>query len=264
MSRLVAFVCAVACVAGLAFWYYRIERVERTGAAEGEHEGDAWVEQLYSQNPGEAAEAARHVEQLGARALPAIHAVLQDPGADPKRVKAVLKACGILGHAAAAAIPEVAENLADPTLTAEAATALSFMGRGAFAPLREALGSDDPVVRQEALRAIGKLKGRAPLDSRAVLPLLIRAMKDPDAPVRTVAATYLGIVHEGGGEAVAALIAGLGDPDANVRRASATALGSFGGDAAAAVPALKKAAVDADPEVAREAGVTLVKLQPGR
>ena len=39
---------------------------------------------------------------------------------------------------------------------------------------------------------------------------------------------------------------------------------SFGAEAAPAVPALRKAAVDKDPDVAREAGVTLVKLQPGR
>ena len=88
-------------------------------------------------------------------------------------MKAALKACGILGPTAASAIPEVAEQLPDPTLTAEAAVALSFMGRGAFSPLRDALASDDPVVRREALRSIGKLKERAPLDARAVLPLLI-------------------------------------------------------------------------------------------
>jgi HEAT repeat protein len=136
------------------------------------------------------------------------------------------------------------------------------MGRTAFAPLREALRSDDPVVRREALRSIGKLKERAPLDARAVLPLLIGATADPDPGVRTVAATYLGIIHEGGSEAVRALIDALKDPEPDVRRAAASALGSFGPEAAPAVPALRKAAGDADPDVAREAAVTLVKLQP--
>ena len=79
-----------------------------------------------------------------------------------------------------------------------------------------------------------------------------------------MAATYLGIIHEGGAEAVRALIEALKDPEADVRRAAASALGSFGAEAAAAVPALRKAAGDADPDVAREAGVTLVKLQPQR
>jgi vesicle coat complex subunit len=128
--------------------------------------------------------------------------------------------------------------------------------------LRDALGSEDPVVRRESLRSIGKLKERAPLDSRAVLPLLIDRAADPDPGVRTVAATYLGIIHEGGSEAVLALMQSLKDPEVDVRRAAAPALGSFGAEADQAVPALRKAAADADPDVAREAGVALVKLQP--
>jgi len=173
-----------------------------------------------------------------------------------------LKACGILGPAAASAIGEVAEQLPDPTLTADAALALSFMGRSAFGPLRDALGSEDPVVRRESLRSIGKLKERAPLDARAVLPLLVARATDSDAGVRAVAATYLGIIHEGGADAVPALIVALTDQEIDVRRAAATALGSFGEDAEVALPALRKAAADADPDVAREAGVALVKLQP--
>ena len=76
-----------------------------------------------------------------------------------------------------------------------------------------------------------------------------------------MAVTYLGIVHEGGADAVNALVSALKDPDVDVRRSAATAVGSFGTDAASAVPALRKAAGDSDPEVAREAGVSLVKLQ---
>ncbi len=264
MARIVAFVCALACVVGVGVWYYGDYRVHPVRVAEAQPDEDAWIEQLHSPNPTESAAAARYVEQLGVRALPMIHATLQDPGATSDQVKAALKACGILGPTAAPAIGEVAESLPDPSVTAEAAVALSFMGRGAFAPLRDSLASDDPVVRRESLRSIGKLKDRAPLDWRAVLPLLVDGMKDSDAGVRTVAATYLGIVHEGGGAAVPALIDGLKDPQADVRRASAAALGSFGAEAEPAVPALRKAASDSDPDVAREAGVTLVRLQPGR
>lgn len=256
VSRLFPVFCVLAAAIGAAVWYTGRIRP----AADPPPIEDAWLEQLYSQNPTEAAEAARYVEQLGAAALPAIHATLQDPGADARQVKAALKACGILGPVAAPAIVEVAESLPDPSLTAEAATALSFMGRGAFAPLRDSLASDDPVVRRESLRSIGKLKERAPLDSRAVVPLLVEGMTDADAGVRTVAATYLGIIHQGAPDAVRALMEGLKDPEAHVRRASADALGSFGADAEPAIPALKKAAADKDPDVAREAGVALVKL----
>jgi HEAT repeat protein len=139
--------------------------------------------------------------------------------------------------------------------------ALSFMGPGAFAPLKRSLSSDDAAVRREALRSIGKLKDRAPLDAIEVVPRMIDGMGDTDPGVRAVAATYLGIIHEGGADAVTALMEGLKDQMPDVRRAAATALGSFGSDAEPAIPALRKAASsDPDEDVAREAGVSLVKL----
>jgi HEAT repeat protein len=260
--RIAAFICLVACGAGAGFWYYKTGRAQSVQIVEPHPDEEAWLEQLYSSNPAEVEAATHQVETLGPRALALIHGTFQDPGAQPERVKAALKACGILGPIAAPAIGEVAEQLPDPTVTAEAAVALSFMGRGAFGPLREALGSEDPVVRRESLRSIGKLKDRAPLDGRAVLPLLIHHAADGDAGVRAVAATYLGIIHEGSANAVQVLILGLKDPEIDVRRAAATALGSFGEEARVALPALRKAAADADPDVAREAGVALVKLQP--
>lgn len=246
-----------------AVWYYNPPRVVPVRVAQRPADDNSWLDQLYSQNPTESEEAARHVEELGARALPAISVTLQNPGAEKARVKAALKACGIIGAAAAPVTAAVAGRLADPELTAEAAVALSFLGRSAFAPLRDALKSDDPIVRREALRAIGKLKGRASLETDSVLPLLINGMADEDPGVRAIAATYLGIVHEGGEIAVEALIDGLQDEEPEVRRSSATALGSFGADAAPAMPALRKAMGDRDPEVAREAGVAVVKLQEG-
>ena len=48
--------------------------------------------------------------------------------------------------------------------------ALSLMGPEAFGPLRDALGRSDPLVRKEALRSIGKLKARGPLESDTVMP----------------------------------------------------------------------------------------------
>jgi HEAT repeat protein len=261
---IVAVACSIVLLVAVGLWYYNPARVHKAPpATEALQDPNAWLDKLHSQNPHESSEATRYVEQLGARALPAIHATLQDPAAEPQRVKAALKACGMLGAAAAPAIAEVADAMLDPTLTTEAAVALSFMGPGAFAPLRESLGSDDPVVRRESLRSIGKLKERAPLEARAVLPLLISGTGDADPGVRAVAATYLGIIHEGGAESVVALIEGLKDPEPAVRRAAATALGSFGADAVPALPALRKAAGDPDEDVAREAGVSLVKLRTG-
>lgn len=248
---------------GASVWYYNPSRVVPVRVAQRPADDDSWLDQLYSQNPTESEDAARRVEALGARALPAIVMTLKNPGAEKPRVKAALKACGIIGVVAAPVTADVAARLADPDLTAEAAVALSFLGTSAFAPLGDALKSADPIVRREALRAIGKLKGRASLDTDSVLPLLINGMADEDASVRAMAATYLGIVHQGGRVAVEALIDGLEDEEPGVRRSSAAALGSFGADAAPAIPALRRALGDRDPEVAREAGVAVVKLQGG-
>jgi HEAT repeat protein len=252
------------CAIGAAAWYYGAPPAGISGSAPAAPVEQAWLDQLYSQNPSEAAASAEYVKKLGPGALPVIHATLQDSHATAERVKAAIKACALLGTTAAPAIDEVAESLPDPALTSEAASALSFMGRGAFKPLRQSLTSDDPVVRREALRSIGKLKERAPLDGRAVLPLLVDGMEDSDPGVRAVAATYLGIVHEEPAEAVRVLTTGLQDSDVNVRRASAAALAAFGAAAEPALPALRKAASDPDADVAREAGVTLVKLQPSK
>jgi HEAT repeat protein len=259
--RVLALVLLLAGIAAAGSWYYLNERrAHTTAVAEAPARADGWVEQLYSANPREAEAATHEVERLGLDALPVIHKILQDPNATPGQVKGAVKACAVLGPLAESAIPEVAEQLPDKTLTADAAMALSFMGPKAFGPLRDSLSSDDPLIRREALRSIGKLKDRAPLEPTAVVPLLIHGLQDADAGVRTVAATYLGIIHQGAAESVSALVAALTDPEADVRRAAAIALGSFGPDAEAAIPALRKAAGDPDEDVAREAGVALVKL----
>jgi HEAT repeat protein len=262
MKRLLGIALAAAAAVGI--WQFsRLARPEDPPAApETETSPASWLERLYSQNPREVEAATREVEALGADALPAIQTALRDPQAEADRLKGALKACGILGQRAAPAIPEVAAVLAEQGLTAEAAIALSFMGRDAFPPLREALSSDDAIVRRESLRSIGKLRERASLDTELILPVLVNGLKDRDEGVRAVAATYLGIIHEGPADTVPPLIAALSDPDPEVRRSSAAALGSFDPVAAApALPALRKASTDRNEDVAREAGRAIVKLQ---
>jgi HEAT repeat protein len=263
MRALAAVAVALLLAAGVYFYFNPPDRPDSAAVEESAADPDAWLDALYSRNPREVEAATEKVSSLGPAALPVIQATLRDPEAEAERIKAALKAAGILGQTAAPAIPDVAAVLPEPDVTAEAAVALSYMGREAFPPLRDALSSDDPVVRREALRSIGKLKARAPLDARAVVPLLISAMNDEDPGMRAVAATYLGIIHEGGDEAVRALTTALADEDPEVRRACATALGEFGEAAKPAIPALRKAAGDRDEDVAREAGRALVKLAGG-
>ncbi|MEO6214253.1 MAG: HEAT repeat domain-containing protein [Vicinamibacterales bacterium] len=262
IGRISAVLVLVALAAGGAgLWYYRSGSFPLKPPADELAADDEWLDNLHSQNPRVAEDAAGHVASLGAAALPEVLEALRDPAAEPGRKKAAIKACGILGPLATPAVNDVAAHLPIPDYTTEAAVALSFMGRDAFAPLRAALGSDDPIVRRESLRSLGKLRERAPLDARAVIPLLLEGIADPDPGVRVVAATYLGIIHESGETAVPALLETLTDEDAEVRSAAAGALGSFGAAAEPAIPALRKAAGDRDENVAREAGLALVKLQ---
>ena len=252
----------VAAAVGAALWYFQPARVRpllpgaaRTAPAE------TWLDRLASQNPRVSETAEAEVKQLGASALPDVATALQDPAAPPERRKAALRACAQLGPIAVPVLPQVAAHLKTADYAAEAALALSVMGPEAFAPLTEALTSAEPEVRKEAVRSLGKLQERAPLDADHVIPPLLDALADHDPGVRTVAATYLGIIHQHGEDVVPALAEMLKDASPEVRGAAATALGSFGAAAAPALPALRRAAGDKDENVAREAGLALVKLQ---
>jgi len=259
MTRVAAAI-VIGVVAGAGVWFYA--RTENRPAEDTASAVDAdWLDDLYSQNPRDVEAASEEVAALGARALPAVQAALRDPDSEAERIKGALKACGIIGQAAAPAIPDVATLLVEPGVTSEAAIALSYMGKDALPPLQNALSHNDRIVRRESLRSIGKLKDRAPLDISVVMPLLGRGLEDPDPGVRAVAATYLGIIHEAPNEAVPALARALTDPDAEVRRSAAAALASFDTHAQPALPALQKASTDRNEDVAREATRTIVKLQ---
>jgi HEAT repeat protein len=262
MKRVLGAVAVIAALAG-GTWLYVGRHPSETGEPSRVRTkvDYRWLDKLYSPNPGEVAAATREVTRRGANALPVIQAALRDPESEADRLKGALKACTILGRTAEPAIPEVASVLDEQGLTAEAAIALSYMGPKAFDPLRDGLWHDDPIVRRESLRSIGKLKERAPLQAGPVVKVLIQSLRDRDDGVRTVAATYLGIIHEAPDESVPALTTALSDPNGEVRRESATALGSFGSDALPALPLLKEAARDKNEEVAREAGRTIVRLQ---
>ena len=258
MWRFVALFLALLAGVIAAVWYYRTPEVRSVVRVA--RSGDRWIDDLQSRIPKDAENAAAELEQRGTAALPLIRRTLQDPGADPLRRKAALKACGILGARAAEAIPDVAALLHDAEYTPEAALALSYMGSAAVAPLREASASDEPNVRREALRSLGKLRVRASIDPQLVIPHLLHALDDPDTSVRHVAVTYLGIVRDNPSQEVPGLIKALADDEADVREAAAVALGQYGALAEPAVPALRKAARDPDEEVQREAGRALVTI----
>jgi HEAT repeat protein len=258
MWRFVALFVALVAGVAVAVWYYREPNAGPVSVVV--RNDDRWLDDLLSRSPKTVESATAELEQRGTAALPLIRRTLQDPAADPAHRKAAIKASALLGARAAEVIPDVAALLADKDYSPEAALALSFMGSAAVAPLREAIKSDEPIVRREALRSLGKLRERASTDPQIVVPLLLQALEDPDPSVRNVAVTYLGIVRDNPDKEVAGLIKALADEQAEVRQAAATALSAYGALAEPAIPALKKATTDPDEEVKREAGRTLVHL----
>jgi HEAT repeat protein len=260
VNRFVALFVALVAGVGVAVWYYRAPNARTGGGVPIVRNDDRWIDDLQSRTPRDVEAATAQLEQRGTAALPLIRRTLQDPAAPPARIKAVLKAAAILGARATEAMPDVADALEDPEYSPEAALALSFMGSPAVPALREALGSDEAIVRREALRSLGKLRERASIDPQIVVPLLLQGLEDVDAQVRGVAVTYLGIVRDDPAKEVPGLIKALSDEDAEVRQNAAVALASYGVLAERAIPALKKAANDPNEDVRREAGRALVTL----
>ena len=259
MWRFVALLLALVAGVAAAVWYYRSAPTEPPVSVV--RNDDRWLDDLQSRSPKDAEHASAELEERGSAAVPAIRQALQDQSAAPARRKAALKAAAILGPRAVESIPDVAALLADPAFSPEAGLALSFMGAPAVSPLRNALQSDEPIVRREALRAIGKLRERASIDPQIVVPPLLDGLKDADASVRQVAVTYLGIVRDRPGEEVAGLIAALDDPQPSVRQAAALALSSYGLDAEPAVKALTTVSTsDPDDDVKQEAARALVHI----
>jgi HEAT repeat protein len=258
--RFVALLLALVAGVAAAVWYYRSTPTQPPVSVVVRND-DRWLDDLQSRSPKDVEHATAELEQRGTAALPVIRRTLQDASADPARRKAALKAVAILGPRAAESLPDVASALADPAYSPEAGLALSFMGSPAVQTLHDALQSDEPVVRREALRTLGKLRERASIDPQIVVPVLLDGLKDADKSVRQVAVTYLGIVRDRPSEEVAGLITALDDPEPAVRQAAALALSSYGLDAEPAVKALTKASTsDPDDDVKQEAARALVHI----
>ncbi|MEZ5277404.1 MAG: HEAT repeat domain-containing protein [Opitutaceae bacterium] len=121
----------------------------------------------------------------------------------------------------------------------------------AFDPILAATGDEDKIVRERAVRALGKFA-----DPRAG-PTLIAALSDPDRSVRREAATALIMVRDP--RATSALCRILRtDDDADVRRMAVRALGCL--PSAEAAEALEDALQDPFSWVRSEAATSLVSI----
>jgi HEAT repeat protein len=141
-------------------------------------------------------------------------------------------------------------TLKDESCGCTAANALVKIGKPAVEPLIAALKDKSPIVRRNAVIALGQIK-----DANAVEPL-IATLKDEDLIVRRNTATALGQIRNP--RAAEPLIASIKDKSSIVRRDAAMALGQI--KDVRAVEPLMAALKDEDAIVRMNAAVALGEI----
>ncbi|MFQ5504834.1 MAG: HEAT repeat domain-containing protein [Planctomycetota bacterium] len=179
---------------------------------------------------------------LGSAAVPGMVSKL-DPSRDSvESVVELVEALGLMGGAAAPAVPRLAELLAAENARIRKASAHALIGIGkagsaAFPALRKALRDPSEAVRAEAVTAIGLLGPVA----REVLPELVGLLANGTQLVSHRAVACLRQLGATAAPAVASLIELLPHDDQGVRVRAILALAGIG---QAAVPALLEALGD--------------------
>ncbi len=179
----------------------------------------------------------RHDNVVVRRAAAKTLTLIADPTAVPSLLEAFLgdvdtvvrgSSAGALARTGAAAAPSLLAVLASPDHAQEikghAAWALAFMGAEAEEHLYQALNSPSLDVRCAVIAALGHVaqeKG----DERSC-GLLVSALTDPDALIRTEAAAALGQVNYP--RSLPHLILAMQDADLDVRKAAINSLGKMG------------------------------------
>jgi HEAT repeat protein len=109
--------------------------------------------------------------------------------------------------------------------------------RPVAAELRTFLNSPDPEIARGAAFALGNIGGT---EAAAALPVLRKALREPDTSVRVQASAAVVNLGEEALPALFDLIGALDDKEPEVRRCAALALGGIGPKAQAAIPALAR------------------------
>lgn len=172
--------------------------------------------------------------------------------ADPALRASAASHLGLMGPAAAEAVPTLAAALRDSAepVRLNAAYALGAAGSYGVPALTEALGSQVKEIQ------LGAAYGLV-LAGQAAVPALIAALDHPDEQARGCAAYALGDMGTRAGDTVGQL-ARLGhDPSPFVRRHVAEALGTIARHPEAAVPALEGLLADEDPQTRFNAAYAL-------
>lgn len=161
----------------------------------------------------------------------------------------------LLGPKASGAIPDLIWCLRFPVSAPDAERALVLIGPASAEPLVRALARAEPATRESAARVLREFKPVSPV----VLAGLVRATRDPAAPVRIEAVKSLGAAPATE-ELVAVVLAAAGDKVPGVRAASLGALGDLGSATPAAQAAALRGLSDLETIVELAAAKTLWKL----
>jgi len=188
-----------------------------------------------------AADALGKIGKDAAPAGPDLVVALSDD--DPLVRRVAARAIGELAPDVPGAIPALVAMFPD----VEAIRAVARFGPAgdeAVPALVALFRHDDPTVRWQAVRAVGKI-GRP-----AAVPELIQLTgSDPDPLVREHAAEAMGDIGPAAAAGVPALVKALHDPVARVRRDAVRSLGQIGPAATAALADVRAATEDPDPDV---------------
>jgi len=207
----------------------------------------------------------------------------------PSDQRAAADALADLGASAQEAVPQLVAALSagDADLRWRAARALGLIGdMNAEEALRKATSDSEPLVRAQALFALGRLKAdykeslttvisamgdkevqvrRAAVrtlamiqaDRKVTIPLVVKMLEDAD---QNVAMRAVSAIAEAGAEAVPALNAALANPQA--RYWACIALSEMGDKAKDAVPGLARALSDEQPQTRLQASIALAEIGP--
>ena len=208
-------------------------------------------------------EALRAVEQsarIARRTVPELVRILEEGDSD--RRKQAVDILARLGPKARAAIPALAKDLNsdDWRVRCDAVEALGRIGPSdeVIGFLLRALKDREAVVRSVAATTLG---GLLPVPKGAVGPLA-KALRDEDRWVRQSAASALSRMGPRARPAAGQLIEALKDSVAEVRARAALALGSSGSRSRETVEALAKAVSDRSDDVNEAAAWALGEMGP--
>jgi len=165
-------------------------------------------------------------------AVPALVKSLDDE--DPQTRSEVLFALAAIGPDAAASVPAVSKLLDDPEASVRygACFALGKMGPAAMpakAAVVKKLSSDDPFLAMAAAWALAQIHPECGETAGKSVPILIKALAEPDVTTRVEAARALECLGPLAKPAVPALSKALGDESEEVRKAAAEALQAIAG-----------------------------------